>query len=191
MGLIEILILSVGLAMDAFAVAICKGLSVKKLEVKHAVIVGLYFGGFQGIMPLIGYFLGSAFASYITKFSHWITFGLLVIIGINMIRESFDKGDECECTDSSFSVKAMLPLAVATSIDAMATGVVMSIEGGLNIFFSVSIIAIVTFIISAAGVKVGNVFGTRYKSKAEFVGGCVLILLGIKFLLEGLNIINF
>lgn len=191
MGLIEILILSVGLAMDAFAVAICKGLSVKKLEVKHAVIVGLYFGGFQGIMPLIGYFLGSAFASYITKFSHWITFGLLVIIGINMIRESFDKGDECECTDNSFSAKAMLPLAVATSIDAMATGVVMSIEGGLNIFISVTIIALVTFIISALGVKVGNVFGTRYKSKAEFVGGCVLILLGIKFLLEGLNIINF
>lgn len=191
MGLIEILILSVGLAMDAFAVAICKGLSVKKLEVKHAVIVGLYFGGFQGIMPLIGYFLGSAFASYITKFSHWITFGLLVIIGINMIRESFDKGDECECTDNSFSVKAMLPLAVATSIDAMATGVIMSIEGGLNIFISVTIIALVTFIISALGVKVGNVFGTRYKSKAEFVGGCVLILLGIKFLLEGLNIINF
>lgn len=191
MGIIEVLILSVGLAMDAFAVAICKGLSVKKLEVKHAVIVGLYFGGFQGIMPLIGYFLGSAFASYITKFSHWITFGLLVIIGINMIRESFGKDDECECSDSSFSPKAMLPMAIATSIDAMATGVVMSIEGGLNIFISVTIIALVTFIISALGVKVGNVFGTRYKSKAEFVGGCVLILLGIKFLLEGLNIINF
>lgn len=191
MGIIEVLILSVGLAMDAFAVAICKGLSVKKLEVKHAVIVGLYFGGFQGIMPLIGYFLGSTFASYITKFSHWITFGLLVIIGINMIRESFGKDDECECSDNSFSPKAMLPMAIATSIDAMATGVVMSIEGGLNIFISVAIIALVTFIISAAGVKVGNVFGTRYKSKAEFVGGCVLVLLGVKFLLEGLNVINF
>ena len=190
MGIIEIIILSVGLAMDAFAVAICKGLSVKKLEVKHAVIVCLYFGGFQGLMPLIGYFLGSAFADKITKFSHWVAFGLLLLIGLNMIKEALGK-DEEECTDC-FTFKAMFPMAIATSIDALAVGVALSLKtGGLNIFFSVAIIGIITFIISAIGVKIGNVFGTKYKSKAEFVGGCILILLGLKILLEGLGVLNF
>ena len=190
MGIIEIIILSVGLAMDAFAVAICKGLSVKKLEVKHAVIVGLYFGGFQGLMPLIGYFLGSAFADKITKFSHWVAFGLLLLIGLNMIKDALGK-DEEECT-ACFSFKAMFPMAIATSIDALAVGVALSLKtGGLNIFFSVAIIGIITFIISAIGVKIGNVFGTKYKSKAEFVGGCILILLGLKILLEGLGVLNF
>ena len=187
MGLLELLILAVGLSMDAFAVSVCKGLSTQKLKAKHYLIIGAWFGGFQALMPLIGYFIGSQFASLINRFSHWIAFVLLLLIGANMIRESF--GKEEEKVSDSFSFKTMLPMAIATSIDALAVGVALSLEtGGLNIFASVSIIGTVTFIFSAVGVKIGNVFGSKYKSKAEFVGGCILILLGVKLLLDGLGV---
>ncbi|WP_028042131.1 manganese efflux pump MntP family protein [Candidatus Stoquefichus massiliensis] len=184
MEFIEIVIIGVGLAMDAFAVSVCKGLSTRKLEWKHAFICGGYFGFFQGMMPLIGYFLGIQFKSKIESIDHWIAFILLGLIGLNMIKEAF--GDE-ECCDPDFSFKAMLPLAVATSIDALAIGVTFAFLN-VNIFYAVTIIAITTFIISMAGVKIGHVFGSRYKSKAEIAGGIILILMGLKILLEHLNI---
>ena len=174
--------------MDAFAVSICKGLSVRKMKLRHALIAGAYFGGFQALMPLIGYYIGSQFADLITKFSHWVAFILLLIIGANMIRESFSK-EEDECSDS-FSPRAMLPMAVATSIDALAVGVALSLSlwEGESIFPPVIIIGITTFLFSAVGVKIGNVFGDKYKSKAELVGGIILILLGVKLLLDGLGV---
>lgn len=186
MGIVEILILAVGLAMDAFAVAICKGLALNKIALKHYVIVGLWFGGFQGLMPTIGYFLGKAFGKYIEQIDHWVAFVLLLIIGGNMIRESLSKEGEEVCSGLGFAT--MLVLAVSTSIDAAATGIILQSEGA-NIWLAVGIIAIVTFVISAIGVKIGNVFGIKYKSKAELAGGIILILLGAKMLLEGLNII--
>lgn len=188
MGFLEIFLLAVGLSMDAFAVSICKGLSVRKMKLKHALIAGAYFGGFQALMPLIGYYIGSQFADLITKFSHWVAFILLLIIGANMIRESFSKEEE-ECSDS-FSPRAMLPMAVATSIDALAVGVALSLSlgEGESIFPPVIIIGITTFLFSAVGVKIGNVFGDKYKSKAELVGGIILILLGVKLLLDGLGV---
>lgn len=184
MELIEIVIIGVGLAMDAFAVSVCKGLSTRKLQLKHSLICGGYFGLFQGMMPLIGYFLGVQFKNKIESIDHWIAFILLGLIGLNMIKEAF--GDE-ECCDPDFSFKAMLPLAVATSIDALAIGVTFAFLN-VNIFFAITIIAITTFIISMAGVKIGHVFGSRYKSKAEIAGGIILILMGLKILLEHLNI---
>ncbi|MEE1318361.1 MAG: manganese efflux pump MntP family protein [Ruminococcus sp.] len=187
MGLIEIFILAVGLSMDAFAVSICKGLSVRKLKPKHCIIAGLYFGGFQAGMPLLGYLLGTQFESLITSIDHWIAFVLLGLIGANMIRESFSEPDEL---NDSFSFKTMLPLAIATSIDALAVGVTFAFLK-VEIFSAVSFIGITTLLFSAIGVKIGNVFGTKFKSKAEFIGGCVLILMGIKILLEHLGIINF
>ena len=179
MGFLEIFALAVGLSMDAFAVSICKGLSVRKMKLRHALIAGAYFGGFQALMPLIGYYIGSQFADLITKF---------LIIGANMIRESFSK-EEDECSDS-FSPRAMLPMAVATSIDALAVGVALSLSlgEGESIFPPVIIIGITTFLFSAVGVKIGNVFGDKYKSKAELVGGIILILLGVKLLLDGLGV---
>ncbi len=187
MGILEILIIAIGLSMDAFAVSICKGLSVSKMKPKHALIVGAYFGGFQALMPLIGYFLGTQFEWLVTNIDHWIAFVLLGLIGANMIRESFDDDEE---VDSSFSPKAMLPLAVATSIDALAIGVTFACLK-VEIFSAVSMIGVITFILSAIGVKIGNVFGTKFKSKAEFIGGLTLILMGLKILLEHLGIINF
>ena len=187
MGLIEIFILAVGLSMDAFSVSICKGLSVRKLKPKHCIIAGLYFGGFQAGMPLLGYLLGTQFESLITSIDHWIAFVLLGLIGANMIRESFGEPDEL---NDSFSFKTMLPLAIATSIDALAVGVTFAFLK-VEIFSAVSFIGITTLLFSAIGVKIGNVFGTKFKSKAEFIGGCVLILMGIKILLEHLGIINF
>ena len=189
MGIVEIFVLAVGLAMDAFAVAICKGLALGKTRVSHYVIVGAWFGGFQGLMPLIGYFLGKAFGKYIESIDHWVAFGLLLIIGGNMIKESFEKCCDCENRDSGLGFMTMLILAVSTSIDAAATGIVLESEGA-DIWLSVIIIAAVTFVISAIGVKIGNIFGTKYKNKAEFAGGTILILLGTKMLLEGLNILN-
>ncbi len=171
--------------MDAFAVSVCKGLTVGKVKIKHAAIAGSYFGGFQAIMPLIGFFLGVQFSSLIENFDHWIAFVLLGIIGFNMIRES------CECTDefnNSFSFSAMLPLAVATSIDALAVGVTFAFLK-VNILPAVIFIGITTFILSAIGVKIGNIFGLKYKSKAEKLGGIVLILMGIKILLDHMDII--
>ena len=187
MGLVELIILSVGLAMDAFAVSICKGLAMKKMKWKNAIIIGLYFGIFQAIMPLIGYLLGVRFQSAITSIDHWVAFVLLVGIGANMIREAF--GEE-EQLDDSFSVKTMLPLAVATSIDALAVGVSFACID-VDIVPAIAIIGTTTFILSAVGIKIGNVFGAKYKSKAEFLGGAVLILLGLKILLEDLGLLPF
>lgn len=171
--------------MDAFAVSICKGLSVKKLSPKHCLIAGLYFGGFQAGMPLLGYLLGTQFEGLITNIDHWIAFVLLGIIGANMIKESFGEPDEL---DDSFSVKAMIPLAIATSIDALAIGITFACLK-VEIFSAVTLIGITTFVLSAIGVKVGNVFGCKFKSKAEFIGGSVLILMGLKILLEHLGLL--
>lgn len=182
MGIFELLFLAVGLAMDAFAVSVCKGLSAKKYRLRHSLTAGAYFGGFQALMPLLGWLLGSQFESVIKSIDHWIAFGLLGLIGANMVREAFGKAEE---VNASFSPKAMLPLAVATSIDALAVGVTFAFLD-VNIWLAVALIGGVTFAISAAGVKVGNVFGARFQSKAELAGGIILILLGVKILIEHL-----
>lgn len=182
MGTWELFVLAVGLSMDAFAVSICKGLSLGKIKVKYMCIAGMWFGGFQALMPLIGYFLGSLFADMITKYDHWIAFILLLFIGGNMIKEAV--GDE-EHVDASMDVKSMFILAVATSIDALAVGVTFAFLK-VAIVPAVSFIGIVTFVCSTAGVKIGSIFGTKYSKKAEFFGGVVLILIGIKILVEGL-----
>ena len=183
MGLVELIILSVGLAMDAFAVSICKGLAMKKMKWKNAIIIGLYFGIFQAIMPLIGYLLGVRFQSAITSIDHWVAFVLLVGIGANMIREAMSK--EKEKASDSIKVKDMLILAIATSIDALAIGITFAFLE-VNITLAVSLIGIITFIISVIGVKIGNIFGDKYEKKAELAGGIILIGLGIKILIEHL-----
>lgn len=184
MSVIEILIIGVGLAMDAFAVSICKGLSTRILKFKHALICGGYFGIFQGLMPLIGYILGIQFQSKIESIDHWIAFILLTLIGLNMIKEAF--GDD-ENVDPDFSPKAMFPLAIATSIDALAIGVTFAFLN-VNILLAISIIAIVTCLLSMFGVKIGHVFGVKYKSKAEMAGGLILIIMGIRILIEHLGL---
>ncbi len=186
MGIIELLLIAVSMSMDAFAVSICKGLSVRKATVKQGLIVGAWFGGFQGIMPIIGFFLTALFAGLITAISHWVAFALLALIGGNMIREALSH--EEEAVDASFCCKTMLPLAVATSIDALAMGVTLNLSGA-NIWVAAPLIAVTTFILSPVGLLVGNVFGAKYKNKAEFAGGLVLVCLGVKILLEGLGII--
>lgn len=186
MGFIEIVIIGVGLAMDAFAVSVCKGLSTRKLEWKHALICGGYFGALQGLMPLIGYILGVQFKNKIENIDHWIAFILLGLIGINMIKEAFSEEEE-NCVPD-FSFKAMLPLAVATSIDALAIGVTFAFLN-VNIVYAVIVIAVTTLIISMTGVKIGHVFGSKYKSKAEITGGVILILMGLKILLEHLGLL--
>lgn len=191
MGLGELLIIAVGVSMDAFAVAVCKGLSIQKLKLRHALIVGLWFGVFQALMPTIGWLLGSAFASLITKVDHWVVFILLAIIGGNMIRESLHKDeDECEECNCSLAFGTMLMLALATSIDALAVGVSFALLN-VNVLAVVLSIGLCTFLISTIGVKIGNVFGARFKSKAEFLGGAVLVLMGLKILLEHLGVIHF
>lgn len=189
MGLAELFVIAVGLSMDAFAVSVCKGLSVPKMKLSHALTCGVYFGGFQGLMPLIGYLLGSQFEEAIVSIDHWVAFVLLGLIGLNMIKES--REEECDdCMDCSFGVRAMIPLAVATSIDALAIGVTFAFLR-VDIFWAVTFIGVITFILSSIGVKVGNVFGSKYKSKAEFAGGLILILMGTKILLEHLGFLNF
>ena len=183
MGIFDLIVIAIGLSMDAFSVSICKGLSVQKIRPKHVMAVGLYFGGFQALMPLIGYALGKQFESMITSIDHWIAFVLLAIIGGNMIREAVSGDDEK--ADDSFSFKTMLPLAIATSIDALAIGVTFAFLQ-VNIILAVLLIGITTFIFSAVGLKIGNLFGTKYKSKAEIAGGVILILLGVKILIEHL-----
>lgn len=189
MGFVELFLIAVGLSMDAFAVSVCKGLSERSLKAKHYLIIGAWFGGFQALMPFIGYLLGSAFEQYITSFDHWIAFVLLGLIGGNMIREAFSKEEEEQ--DASFGFRTMLLLAIATSIDALAVGITFALLPDVNIFAAVSLIGVTTFILSAIGLKVGNVFGAKYKSKAELVGGIILILIGTKILLEHLGVINF
>ena len=186
MGLLELFILAVGLSMDAFAVSVCKGLAMPKITVKKAAVVGIWFGGFQALMPALEYLLGSQFKDSITAIDHWIAFILLGIIGGNMIREACS--GECENESDSLDIKTMFLLAVATSIDALAVGITFAFLK-VNIAAAVSFIGITTFIISAAGVKIGNIFGTKYKSKAELAGGIILILLGLKILLEHLGIL--
>lgn len=188
MGFLELFLLAIGLSMDAFAVSICKGLAMEKVTVKKAALVGVWFGGFQALMPLIGYFLGRQFSGVFEAFDHWIAFGLLALIGGNMIKDALSKKDpEDEPTDD-LSVKTMFLMAVATSIDALAAGVSMSMAGSVNIFTAVALIGATTFALSAIGVKVGGVFGSRFEKKAEFLGGVILILLGFKILLEHLGI---
>lgn len=189
MNIVELLLIAVGLSMDAFAVSICKGLSVPKVKIKHFIITGLWFGGFQALMPAIGYLLGSTFEQYITSVDHWVAFILLGIIGANMIRESLS--NEEEDTDASFGFKTMLIMAIATSIDALAIGITFALLPDVNIILAVVLIGVTTFLLSGAGLKIGNVFGSRFKSKAEFAGGVILILLGLKILLEHLGVINF
>lgn len=186
MNILELFLIAVGLSMDAFAVSICKGLSVQHLEWKHVLLAGLYFGGFQALMPTIGYVLGVQFESLITSIDHWIAFILLLIIGGKMIQESLEEPEEL---DDSFAVKTMLMLAVATSIDALAMGVTFAFLR-VNIAAAVLFIGMTTFLFSAAGIKIGHVFGLRYKSKAELAGGIILILMGAKILLEHLGILT-
>lgn len=186
MSLFSLFVLAVGLSMDAFAVSICKGLSMKKITLGKASIVGLWFGGFQALMPLIGYLLGSQFEQYITAIDHWIAFVLLCFIGASMIKESLSKDEED--VNDSLDVKTMFILAVATSIDALTAGVTFAFLQ-VAIVPAVSFIGVTTFVLSAIGVKVGHVFGTKYKSKAELAGGIILILIGVKILLEHLGIL--
>ena len=181
MGYIELLIIAIGLSMDAFAVAIAKGLSVQRVTARHSLCVGSWFGGFQALMPLVGFYLGVTFSNFVSSVDHWIAFFLLGLIGMNMIRESCSR--EKVKPDPDFSTRTMLMMAVATSIDALAVGIsfaVLSVE----IWSAVSIIGVTTFLLSILGLKIGNIFGSRYKSKAEFLGGAVLLLLGIKILVE-------
>lgn len=188
MGLAELFIIAVGLSMDAFAVSVCKELSVQKLKVGHAFTCGLYFGGFQALMPFIGYCLGSQFEDMITQIDHWAAFILLGVIGVNMLKEAREKDEEE--LDASFGVKAMLPLALATSIDALAVGITFAFLK-VNILWAVVFIGAVTFALSAVGVWAGHFFGMKYKSRAEFAGGLILILMGTKILLEHLGLLNF
>ena len=184
MGIIELFILAIGLSMDAFAVAVCKGLATYKLKKRHMIITGAWFGSFQALMPLLGYFLGTAFEKYVTAVDHYIAFVLLGGIGANMIKEAFSKEEnEADC---SFSFKPMLIMAIATSIDALAVGITFALLPDVNILTAVLFIGIITFTLSAIGVKIGNVFGAKWKSKAEFMGGVILIILGTKILIEHL-----
>ena len=187
MVIAELLIISVGLAMDAFAVSIGKGLSLRSIKLRHVLSAGLWFGGFQALMPFIGFLLGTSFEKYVTKIDHWIAFILLGAIGANMIKESFGK-DESEA-DASFGFKTMFVMAVATSIDALAVGISLALLPDIIIFAAVIFIGIPTFLFSAFGVIIGNVFGEKYKSKAELLGGVILILLGLKILLEHLGVL--
>ena len=186
MRVVELLLLSIGLAMDAFAVSVCKGISMKKMNWKKAIVIGLYFGGFQALMPTIGYFLGTAFQSLITSIDHWIAFILLGIIGGGMIKEAFE--DDKENVNDDVGFKTMIILAIATSIDALAVGITFAFLN-VNLILAVSLIGIITFIISVIGTKIGNRFGDKYERKAEMVGGIILIFLGIKILLEHIGII--
>lgn len=189
MSLLTLFITAVGLSMDAFAVSICKGLSMKKLSVKKALIIGLWFGGFQALMPTAGYLLGTRFEQYVTAIDHWIAFVLLGLIGANMVKEALAKEEDSN-VDDSVDFKIMFFLAVATSIDALAVGVTYAFLR-VNIVPAVAFIGLVTFLLSVAGVKVGHVFGMKYKSKAELTGGVILILMGIKILIEHLGLLNW
>lgn len=187
MGIGELFLLAVGLSMDAFAVSLCKGLAMKKATLKAELTCGVWFGGFQALMPMLGFFLGTLFAGAIEAFDHWVAFGLLVLIGINMLKEA--ASSEEEAADADLSIKTMFLMAVATSIDALAVGISLAMAGGVNIWLAALFIGICTCVLSAAGVKIGNVFGSRYEKKAQVAGGIILILLGVKILLEHLGIL--
>ena len=191
MGIGELLLLAVGVSMDAFAVSICKGLAMKKATLKTSMTCGLWFGGFQALMPTIGFFLGTLFAEAIQAVDHWVAFILLGIIGVNMLKEAFGKEEECGCCEeqnADLSVKTMFIMAVATSIDALAVGISLAMAGNVNIWLAAVFIGICTCGFSAVGVKIGNVFGSRFEKKAQMAGGFILILLGVRILLEHLGI---
>lgn len=193
MGIGELLLLAVGVSMDAFAVSICKGLAMKKATVKASMTCGVWFGGFQALMPTIGFFLGTLFADAIQAVDHWVAFILLAIIGINMLKEAFGSEEECACcgeeNSADLSAKTMFVMAVATSIDALAVGISLAMAGNVNIALAACFIGLCTFGFSAAGVKIGNVFGSRFEQKAQIAGGAILVLLGLKILLEHLGVI--
>ena len=189
MGFLELLLLAVGLSMDAFAVSVCKGLSMKKASLKASVTCGVWFGGFQALMPLIGFFLGTMFADAIVAIDHWIAFALLALIGINMLKEACSKECDCEGHDADMSLKTMFVMAVATSIDALAVGISLAMAGNVNIFTAVALIGVITFALSGVGVQIGNIFGSRFEKPAQISGGVILILLGSKILLEHLGVL--
>lgn len=184
MSVLEIALIGIGLAMDAFAVSICKGLAMKKMSYQKAIIIALFFGGFQALMPALGYVLGTAFASKIAAIDHWIAFILLGLIGINMIKEALSKDDD-ECLDDALRLGDLIMLSIATSVDALAVGITFAFFN-VSIVLSTSIIGIITFVICVIGVKVGNVFGEKYKSRAELTGGILLVIMGCKILLDHL-----
>ena len=192
MGFGELFILAIGVSMDAFAVSICKGLATKKAGLRQMGACGLWFGGFQALMPLIGFFLGTLFAEAIVAFDHWVAFALLATIGGNMLKEAFSK-DECECCNDQngdFGFKTMFVMAIATSIDALAIGVSMALAGNVNIWLAIALIGITTYLTSALGVKIGNIFGAKFEKKAQMAGGIILILIGVKILLDHLGILG-
>ena len=191
MTFFELFLIGIGLSMDAFAVSICKGLSMQKIDKKYTLCIGLFFGGFQALMPLTGYLLGSRFSGYIERFDHWIAFVLLAMIGFNMIKESREEEEEEEKPYAGINFKELLILAVATSIDALAVGITFALLPDVNVPLAVCLIGVTTFVCSAAGLKIGNLFGLRYKAKAELAGGIILILIGLKILLEHLGVISF
>ena len=189
MGIGALLLLAVGLSMDAFAVSVCKGLAMKKATLRAGLTCGVWFGGFQALMPLIGYFLGKTFAEAIEAVDHWIAFALLAVIGINMLKEAFSGCEACEEHDADLSPRKMFPMAIATSIDALAVGISLAMAGDVNIWIAIALIGVITCVLSGLGVKVGNVFGSRFEKKAQIAGGVILILLGVKIVLEHLGIL--
>lgn len=192
MGIFELLLLGVGVSMDAFTVSICKGLAMRRATLRGCMTCGLWFGGFQALMPTIGFFLGALFAEAIQAFDHWVAFALLAVIGINMLKEALEQEECCCCCQENgadLSVKTMFLMAVATSIDALAVGISLAMAGNVNIWTAAAFIGLCTFSFSAAGVKIGNVFGARYEKKAQIAGGVILVLLGLKILLEHLGVL--
>ena len=192
MTFFELFLIGIGLSMDAFAVSICKGLSMQKIDKKYTLCIGLFFGGFQALMPLAGFLLGSLFADIIEAADHWIAFALLGLIGANMLKEAFEKKGADDCTEVSadLSFRIMFVMAVATSIDALAVGISLAMAGSVSIWPAVLLIGMTTFVLSAAGVKIGNLFGSRFEKKAQLAGGVIVILLGVKILAEHLGLIS-
>lgn len=192
MGIVDLLLLALGVSMDAFAVSICKGLAMPKATLKEGLTCGIWFGGFQALMPTIGFFLGTLFAAAIQAFDHWVAFILLAVIGINMLKEALEKEECCGCCDGScadLSVKTMFVMAVATSIDALAVGISLAMAGDVNIWTAAVLIGLFTCGMSAMGVKIGNIFGSRFEKKAQLAGGVILVLIGLRILLEHLGVI--
>ena len=190
MGVGELLFLALGVSMDAFAVSICKGLAMNKATLKAGLTCGIWFGGFQALMPLIGFCLASLFAEAIVSFDHWVAFILLGLLGFNMLKDAFSSGCDCCSEDADLSIKAMFVMAVATSIDALAVGISLKMAGNVNIWAAIVLIGLFTFSLSAVGVKVGNIFGSRFKKKAQAAGGLILVALGLKILLEHLGVLS-
>lgn len=190
MSIAEIFLIGIGLSMDAFAVAVCRGLKMQKFHAGQTAVIALFFGGFQALMPLAGWFLGKQFEKYITAVDHWIAFVLLAFIGGKMIYDSFKKGEDDKSEKDVFNIRELFLMAVATSIDALAVGITFAFLS-VNIWSSVSVIGATTFVLSAAGVAIGHKFGAKYKNKAELAGGVILVLIGLKILLEHLGVISF